>query len=77
MIKSFWLFVSRNPRGASKVGFFAQSLDLATDELGWDVGPNQGASARNAKPCSMVKLRKLEATIAQQQKEIEALTAGL
>ena len=57
MIKSAWLFVSRNPRGASKVGFFAQPLDLATDELGWDVGQNQSASARNAKPCSMVKLK--------------------
>ena len=72
------------------------TLDLATDELGWDIGPSQGVGApaaprgapgrrsapgtptRPAMPNGKVgKVEKLEATVAQQQKQIETLTAQL
>ena len=72
------------------------TLDLATDELGWDVGPNQGGSApaprgapqprsRQQLPAARPqhqamlndKVEKLQAMVARQQKQIEALTAGL
>jgi hypothetical protein len=72
------------------------TLDLATDELGWDVGPSQGGSApavpsRSAptrrapgmptRPATLNgkvgKVEKLEATVAQQQKQIETLTVQL
>ena len=71
------------------------TLDLATDELGWDVGPSQSGRApvqrsvplRRSAPGSPTrpamlngkvgKVEKLEATVAQQQKQIETLTAQL
>jgi len=72
------------------------TLDLATDELGWDVGPsNKGGTApvqrsvplRRSAPGSPTrpamlngkvgKAEKLEATVAQQQKQIQTLTAQL
>jgi hypothetical protein len=68
------------------------TLDLATDELGWDVGPSRGDSvlgervprsapqprAHSAMPNGKVgKVEKLEARVAQQQKQIETLTAQL
>jgi hypothetical protein len=91
------IFNNFQPVGGSVVEV---TLDLATDELGWDVGPNQGGrlgpsapvqrsaplrrsapgapTQRPAMPNGAVgKLEKLEATVAQQQKEIETLTAQL
>jgi hypothetical protein len=70
------------------------TLDLATDELGWDIGPSQGGSAPTAPRSAPVprsapgaptqrpamlngKVEKLEAMVAQQQKQIETLTAQL
>jgi hypothetical protein len=65
------------------------TLDLANDKLGWDVGPNQGGGAPvqrdapqpAARPQRQAmlndKVEKLQATVAQQQKEIETLTAQL
>jgi hypothetical protein len=76
------------------------TLDLNTDKLGWDVGPNQsapsvpsrGAPARRSAPQlrerpqlqrpamlngKVGKVEKLEATVAQQQKQIQTLTAQL
>jgi phage terminase large subunit len=71
------------------------TLDLANDELGWDIGPSQSGSApvqrsvplRRSAPGSPTrqamlngkvgKVEKLEATVAQQQKQIETLTAQL
>ena len=68
------------------------TLDLATDELGWDVGPSQGGVAPRARaprsapqpraypamPNGKVgRVEKLEATVAQQQKQIKTLTAQL
>jgi hypothetical protein len=65
------------------------TLDLANDELGWDVGPSQGGGApapssapqphvHPAMPNGKVgKVEKLEATVAQQQKQIQTLTAQL
>jgi hypothetical protein len=71
------------------------TLDLANDELGWDVGPNQGGSApvqrgapvpRSSQlPAARLqrqamlngKVEKLEATVGQQQKQIEVLTTQL
>jgi len=71
------------------------TLNLANDELGWDVGPNQGGSApvqrgaplpRSSQlPAARLqrqamlngKVEKLEATVAQQQKQIETLTRQL
>jgi hypothetical protein len=72
------------------------TLNLATDELGWDVGPTQGGIApvqrsapqRRSAPGALTqrpamlndkvgKVEKLEATVAQQQKQIETLTAQL
>ena len=77
-------------------GIVEVTLDLATDELGWDIGPSQrgsapaaprsapgrrsapGAPTRPAMPNGKVgKVEKLEATVAQQQKQIETLTAQL
>ena len=67
-------------------------LDLVNDHLGWDVGPSQSGSApvqrsvplRRSAPGSPTrpamlngKVEKLEATVAQQQKQIETLTAQL
>ena len=86
------IFNNFQPVGGSVVEV---TLDLATDELGWDMGPNQGGSApvqrgvlapRSApqphvrpQPQSMLngKVEKLEATVAQQQKQIEILTMQL
>jgi hypothetical protein len=69
------------------------TLDLATDELGWDIGPSQRGTApvqrseplRRSAPGTPTrpamlngkvgKVEKLEATVAQQQKQIETLTA--
>jgi hypothetical protein len=87
------IFNNFQPVGGSVVEV---TLDLATDELGWDVGPSQGAGApaaprsapgrrsapavptRPAMPNGKVgKVDKLEATVAQQQKQIETLTAQL
>jgi hypothetical protein len=76
------------PRGGSVV---VVTLDLADDHLGWDVvvSPDEGGSApvprsapqshaRRAMPNGKVgKVEKLEATVAQQQKQIETLTAQL
>ena len=71
------------------------TLDLATDKLGWDIGPSQGnaPAARRSPPGrrsapgaptrpaplngKVGKVEKLEATVAQQQKQIETLTAQL
>ena len=72
------------------------TLNLATDELGWDVGPsNKGGTApvqrsvplRRSAPGTPTrhamlngkvgKVEKLEATVAQQQKQIKTLTAKL
>jgi uncharacterized coiled-coil protein SlyX len=72
------------------------TLDLATDELGWDIGPSQGGGApaaprsapqRRSAPGTPArpamhngkvgKVERLEATVAQQQKQIETLTAQL
>ena len=69
----------------------AVTLDLANDHLGWDSGPNQGDSAAAAvrsapggpaqRPAALNgkvgRVEKLEATVAQQQKQIESLTAHL
>jgi hypothetical protein len=66
------------------------TLDLADDHLGWDFGPNQGGSApvqrsapqpraQNPQRQAMLndKVEKLQARVAQQQKQIETLTAQL
>ena len=68
------------------------TLDLANDKLGWDIGPSQGGGApgarvprsapqRRAYPAmpngKVGRVEKLEATVAQQQKQIETLTAQL
>ena len=68
------------------------TLNLANDELGWDVGPSQGGGAPGARvprsapqpraypamPNGKVgRVEKLEATVAQQQKQIKILTAQL
>jgi uncharacterized coiled-coil protein SlyX len=68
------------------------TLDLATDELGCDVGPSQSGGAPGARmprsapqpraypamPNGKVgRIEKLEATVAKQQKQIETLTAQL
>jgi hypothetical protein len=89
------IFNNFQPAGGTVVEV---TLDLATDELGWDVGPSQRGSApaasrsaplhrsarggaptqRPAMPNGKVgKVEKLEATVAQQQKQIEILTAQL
>ena len=79
------IFNNFQPVGGSVVEV---TLDLANDELGWDVGPNQGGSAPvprsapqpGARPQFKAmndKVEKLEATVAQQQKQIETLTAQL
>jgi hypothetical protein len=87
------IFNNFQPVGGSVVEV---TLDLATDELGWDIGPSQGGGApgaprsapvprgatqphaRPAMPNGKVgKVEKLEATVAQQQKQIETLTAQL
>jgi hypothetical protein len=88
------IFNNFQPVGGSVVEV---TLDLANDELGWDVGtpgasPIQGAP-RNApvrrsapgaptkRPAmlngTVGKVEKLEATVAQQQKQIETLAAQL
>jgi hypothetical protein len=50
------------------------TLDLATDELGWDIGPsNKGVTAPGTPSGPAMlngKVEKLEATVAQQQKQI-------
>jgi hypothetical protein len=78
------IFNNFQPVGGSVVEV---TLDLANDELGWDVGPSQGGGApaprsapqphaHPAMPNGKVgKVEKLEATVAQQQKQIETLTA--
>jgi hypothetical protein len=72
------------------------TLDLNTDQLGYDFGPSQRGSApaalrsapgRRSAPGTPIrpamlngkvgKVEKLEATVAQQQKQIETLTAQL
>ena len=72
------------------------TINLANDELGWDLGPSQRSSTppaprsapgrrapgapalRPTLPSDKVgKVEKLEATVAQQQKQIETLTAQL
>src|SRR5436190_17074963 len=86
------IFNNFQPVGGSVVEV---TLDLATDELGWDIGPNQGTPAaprsapqRRSAPGAPAqrptlnngkvgKVDKLEATVAQQQKQIETLTAQL
>jgi uncharacterized coiled-coil protein SlyX len=83
------IFNNFQPVGGSVVEV---TLDLATDELGWDIGPNQGGGlpaarvlrsvpqprAHPATPNGKVgRVEKLEATVAQQQKRIETLTAQL
>jgi septal ring factor EnvC (AmiA/AmiB activator) len=50
-------------------------LDLTNDHLGWDVGPNQQGPQRQAMLNG--KVEKLEAKVAQQQKQIETLTVQL
>jgi hypothetical protein len=71
----------------------AVTLDLMDDHLGWDSGADQSASAsvRRGAPLHRIafgaptqrpvmlngKVEKLEATVAQQQKQIENLTAQL
>ncbi len=89
------IFNNFQPVGGSVVEV---TLDLATDKLGWDVGPNQGGSvpsvpsrsaplrrsapgAPTQRPAmlngTVGKVEKLEATVAQQQKQIETLIAQL
>src|SRR5205814_7240417 len=89
------IFNNFQPVGGSVVEV---TLDLATDELGWDIGPSQGGGGAPAAPRSapgrrsapgapaqrpalpngkVGKVEKLEATVAQQQKQIETLTAQL
>jgi len=85
------IFNNFQPVGGSVVEV---TLDLATDELGWDVGPNQGGSApaaprsvpgrrsapQPARPQFQAmndKVEKLQATVAQQQKQIDTLTGQL
>jgi hypothetical protein len=65
------------------------TLDLATDELGWDIGPSQGGGAPVPRSLQLPaarlprqamlndKVEKLQTTVAQQQKQIETLTAQL
>ena len=69
------------------------TLDLMDDHLGWDSGPSQSAStsvqrgaplhriafgAPTQRPAMLNgKVEKLEATVAQQQKQIETLTVQL
>jgi uncharacterized coiled-coil protein SlyX len=69
------------------------TLNLSDDHLGWDFGPSQGGSAlvqrstphRGSAPSAPTqrpamlngKVEKLEATVAQQQRQIETLTAQL
>jgi hypothetical protein len=78
------IFNNFQPVGGSVVEV---TLDLANDELGWDVGPSQSSGAlvpRSApgaptqRPATLNgEVEKLEATVAQQQKQIEVLTAQL
>jgi hypothetical protein len=58
------------------------TLNLADDHLGWDNGPNNGSapmSPSDPQRQAMLndKVEKLLATVARQQKQIDALTAGL
>jgi hypothetical protein len=78
------IFNNFQPAGGTVVEV---TLDLANDHLGWDNPPTQGGSApvqRGAPLPGMRpqhqamlngKVEKLEATVALQQKQIEALTA--
>jgi hypothetical protein len=80
------IFNNFQPVGGSVVEV---TLDLSNDELGWDIGPNQGGSAPVPRAAPHVpappqrqtmlngKVEKLEATVAQQQKQIETLTTQL
>jgi hypothetical protein len=80
------IFNNFQPVGGSVVEV---TLDLANDELGWDVGPNRGGSAPvqrgasqpGARPQRQAmlndKVEKLQGTVAQQQKQIETLRAQL
>jgi uncharacterized coiled-coil protein SlyX len=83
------IFNNFQPVGGSVVEV---TLDLATDELGWDIGPSHGGGVPGARvprsapqpraframPNGKVgRVEKLEATVAQQQKRIETLTAQL
>ena len=78
------IFNNFQPRGGSVV---VVTLDLADDHLGWDTIPDQGGSKPRApgtptqRPAmlngTVGKVEKLEATVAQQQKQIETLTAEL
>ena len=80
------IFNNFQPAGGSVVEV---TLDLANDHLGWDNPPTQSGSAPVQRGAALPgvrpqhqamldgKVEKLEATVAQQQKQIEALTAGL
>ena len=82
------IFNNFQPVGGSVVEV---TLDLSNDELGWDFGPNQASSAPVQRSAPLPRARpqprhqamlndkveKLEATVAQQQKQIEALTSAL
>jgi uncharacterized coiled-coil protein SlyX len=84
------IFNNFQPVGGSVV---VVTLDRADDHLGWDFGPSQSGSApvqrstpqrRSApgvptqRPAMLDgKVEKLEATVAQQQRQIETLTAQL
>jgi hypothetical protein len=82
------IFNNQQPVGGNVV---VVTLDLTNDHLGWDVGPNQGAPAvpnRNAPqprvrpdPGSHAalnqKVEQLQATVTEQQKQIETLTTQL
>ena len=71
------IFNNFQPVGGSVVEV---TIDLADDHLGWDIGPSQRGSAAT-RPAMLNgkvgKVEKLEATVAQQQKQIETLTAQL
>jgi hypothetical protein len=75
------IFNNFQPIGGSVV---VVTLDLNNDKLGWDVGPAQSfkAPAQRSVPTpysteSNSKVEKLEAQVAQQQKQIDALTAQI